>query len=252
MTEKRVDSWPFDSAWAGYDDEGYPVYDRAVASEILRNTFREFFTDGVFPSNRSGLALSKGEGLTINIGQGSFIIDGCIGVVPSGGISLPITIEAGHRAYGIFLRNDSRIENRSCYIVIKSGEPNAEPEPPSVETNIPGVKEYLLGYIDIPSNAADLTGARITNRKGTKDCPYAAPFKEIDIEDILIDVREQANAQYDLFIQYLNDNREFIDSALEGTVAGALQSAINKINGTIQADIRDDEFIAYCTQDNPS
>lgn len=260
MSEVRVDSWPFDSAWAGYDDEGYPIYDRAVNSEILQDTFREFFTDGVFPSDKNALNIRKNteQFATIDIAAGAFIIDGSIGIVPEKGITIPLEIGNGTIAYGIFLRKDARIDKRSCYIVTRAGTAGTDPKPPEPEKNTPGVKEYRLGYITIPANATDMSAAYITNEKGFAICPYATPFVEIDVDAIYNDARAIATEYLEKLLEYFEANKDLVDSALDDTTAGYLQQQITEIQKQLSGisldltDEVDDKTIEYtATGDNP-
>ena len=79
-----MESFPFDSSDQGYDERGYPVYDRAVGSLMLRSTFEKFFSDGVFPSPGNALQISKAEtGLVVNVQPGICIINGAMGGVTS-------------------------------------------------------------------------------------------------------------------------------------------------------------------------
>lgn len=251
-TEIRVTSWPFDSAWAGYDDEGFPIYDRAVDSDILAGTFQEFFTDGVFPSNKDALNISKGDTfLNLHIHEGAFIIKGRIGVVPEGGIDIQLQSENGTVAHSIFLRYDKRINKRSCYITTRSSEPSSNPTPPSPDRETPGVYEYRLGYVVVPNGAANNANVTVTNEKGFQICPYAAPFVELDVDAIYNDARADATEYLNRLLAFFDSSQELIDTILDGTTAGYLQNQINDLeqrlaaSGVNLSDYVDDKTIEY-------
>lgn len=221
-------SYPFDSNWDGYDDEGYPVYDRAVAALMLRKCLRQFFTTGIFGTPESNLKLTKGDGFNINIHPGVAIIDGGIGAITDdAGMDITILDGAprGIQTCSVFIRLNDNEDARSLFVRIAHtvGDTPAEP------ITAPAIYELRLGYITVPSNAEDLTDALLVDERGTSVCPYAAPFMEIDIADILANVREQAGDQYEQFLQYLLANMEFIQSAIDGTMAGHLQNEMEAL-----------------------
>lgn len=254
MEDTRLESFPFDSKRAGYDDYGYPVYDRAVGASMLRQTFEQFFSDGVFGTPGDELQISKGDGLRVNIAGGIAIIKGAMASVPEGGISVQLTDEAetvGTYAYGIFLRYDENTDKRSVYIHVRKGEAGTQPTPPEPDTTSTGIRELRLGYVVVPTGSTDLSSATVTNEKGLEVCPYAAPFEEVDLSKVVSDAKNQAseiladytkaieddmrlfndNVREDLqeLVDYIERNKDFVDSALDDTTAGYLQEQINAI-----------------------
>lgn len=241
-------SYPFDSNWDGYDDEGYPVYDRAVAALMLRKCLRQFFTTGIFGTPESNLKLTKGDGFNINIHPGVAIIDGGIGAITDdAGMDITILDGAprGIQTCSVFIRINDNEDARSLFVRVAHtvGDTPAEP------ITAPAIYELRLGYITVPSNAEDLSDAVLVDERGTSVCPYAAPFMEIDIADILANVREQAGEQYADFVQYLTQNMEFIASAIDGTTAGYLNNQIQAIKNAV---MEDEEFVEYVTGDEDS
>lgn len=222
----RLDSYPFDSKWDGYDAEGYPVFDRAVGASLLKATNKLFFTNGLFPRPATNLQMTAGEGYNLHIAQGWGIIEGAIGGIEAEeGYNFKLLDEAprGNKVFSVFLRFDDNDEFRSLYIRIAEGTEIEEPE------IAPSVYELRLGYVSIPSNAESMTEATITDERGLSVCPYAAPFEEIDISEVIAEVKRQAGTQYAAFVDYLEANMSFINSAIDGTAAGALQAAINEL-----------------------
>lgn len=268
-TLSRVESFPFDSRFDGYDDEGYPAYDRAVGATMLRSTFAKFFSDGVFPSPGSALQISKGSGLTVTIQPGIFIICGAMGgyLTDAHSLTLDTAAPQGNVCYGVMLRYDENEQYRSCYLRVVRGDAASSPQPPAPDQSTPGVMEYRLGYVTVPSGSTDLTSATVTNEKGLAVCPYAAPFEEIDVDGIVSDFRASADAKLDdfqgelnikntsaqqmlaSFLSFLEQYRSFVQSAVDGTTAGNLQNQIDSIEEQLGdlnlAGSVDNETIAY-------
>ncbi len=241
MALERLESFPFDSIPDGYDADGYPVYDRAVGASMLRETFKQFFSDGVFGTPADAWQITKGEGLSVKVAPGTAIIRGGIASTTEA-VTLKLADSApqGKVAYSIFLRVDDNEEYRSLYLRVSEGEASSEPAPTNPD-NDAAVKELRLGYVVVPSGATNLNEAEIVNEKGSSVCPYAAPFDDIDLDGILSDVRNQSEQQYRAFLAYLDTNMDFIASAIDGTTAGNLSNRIAALEWTMT----DDEFIDY-------
>lgn len=233
----RLESFPFDSKLSGYDDYGYPVYDRAVGAGMLRATLRQFFTDGVFGTPADAWRIEKGEGLSVTVRPGTAIIDGAVAsLTEAATLRLADSPPQGNVAFGIFLRLDDNVEYRSLYLKVEGGDASPDPAPPDA-----AVTEYRLGYVSVPSGAEDLGDAVVVNEKGTASCPYAAPFERIDLDEILANVRAQAGERYDVFARYLQANMDFIAAAIDGEAAGHLANRI----AALEAPIDDAELAQY-------
>lgn len=232
----RLESFPFDSKADGYDADGYPVYDRAVGALLLRKTYEKFFTDGVFGTPADALQIAKGDsGLYITVKPGIFIIKGAMGGVIDDDLSILLDTAApqGNIAYGVMLHydeNDTANTGRSLSIRIVRGSASASPQPPAPDQTSPGICEYRLGYVTVPSGATDLSGATVTNEKGTSTCPYAAPFEEIDLSEVVEDARNQAQEVTDAFLVYAQQYYDLVASAIDDTTAGYLMEMINSIS----------------------
>lgn len=252
-TLSRVESFPFDSRSDGYDADGYPVYDRAVGASMLRETFKKFFSDGVFPSPGNALQIAKGSGLTVTIQPGIFIIRGAMGgyLTDAHSLTLDTAAPQGNVAYGIMLRYDETEQYRSCYLRVVRGDAASSPQPPAPDQSTPGVMEYRLGYVTVPTGATDLTSATVTNEKGLAVCPYAAPFEEIDMSEVTADARASANEALASLLAYFEQYRDTIDAALSDEEATYLQQQINELKeqlgNTDLSDQVDGKTVVYDT-----
>lgn len=233
----RMESFPFDSKADGYDADGYPVYDRAVGASMLRETFAKFFSNGVFPSPGTALNIGKADsGLAVTIQPGLAIVNGAMGGIEGEDpITLTLDTESpqGNVCYAVMIRYDNTEECRSLYFRTVRGEPSSSPQPPTPETSSPEVYEIRLGYVTVPSGATDLSSATVVNEKGLSTCPYAAPFEEIDVSGVIEDTKQAALDALSSLNDYIQTNMEFIDSAIDGTVAGNLQAQINELSAEI-------------------
>ena len=249
----RLESFPFDSKADGYDAEGYPVYDRAVGASMLREAFAKLFTNGIFPSPGTALNIGKASsGLAVTIQPGIGIIKGSMGGV-TGDDPLTVTLDTaapqGNVCYGIMLRYDNTdgfADSRSLLINVVRGDASSSPTPPTPDTTTPEVYELRLGYVTVPSGATDLDNATVTNEKGLAVCPYAAPFEEIDMSTVTADATASATAALNVFMAFLKQNWDLVNSAIDGTTAGNLQSQINELeNNAITSENIDNETIVF-------
>lgn len=249
----RMESFPFDSKADGYDADGYPVYDRAVGASMLRATFEKFFTDGVFPTPGTALNIGKSDtGLAVTVQPGIAVINGAMGGI-EGEDPITLTLDTaapqGNVCYGIMVRYDNTDERRSLYFNVVKGDSAATPTPPAPDQTSPEVFELRLGYVTVPSNATNLSEATVVNEKGLKVCPYAAPFEEIDMSTVTADAMASATAALASLQSYIETNKAFIDSAIDGTTAGNLQNQINSLKQQLDAfdlsDSVDNETIEF-------
>lgn len=235
----RLESYPFDSnPPTTYDDYGRPVYDRAVGARMLRYTYEQFFSDGVFGTPADALQIGKAStGLAVTIQPGMFIINGSIGAVVGEPITLQLSSSApqGVVKYAIMLRYDNNQAYRSLYFRVVAGE--AGGDAPTPETGTPEVKEYRLGYVTVPSGSTDMGGATVTNEKGTALCPYAAPFEEIDLSDIVSDAKNQAVEAMTVLLEEFTKYKGVVDSALDDSTATYLQQQITELQESQGVDL---------------
>lgn len=191
----RLESYPFDSRFDGYDDDGWPVYDRAVGSSLTRMIYRQFFSDGLFKREGSYFWIEPAdEGLAVVIKPGAAIIRGGMGgTLEDTTLKLDEASPIGKTPYAIMVRIDEDIEFRSLYFRCVSGSASANPVPPAPEET-GNAKELRLGYVILPSGSTDMSEAVIVNEQGLDVCPFAAPFIKIDVSRIISKLYEDARS----------------------------------------------------------
>ena len=235
-----LDAFPFDSSPnLVTTEQGYRRGDRAVDAWTMQRTFAQFFSDGVFGTPADAFQIAKAaSGLAVTIQPGMAVIQGAMGGIKDSDGALTVTLDtaaaAGNVCYGIMLRYDNNSDVRSLGIRVVKGVAGSNPQPPAPDTTSAGVMELRLGYVTVPNGATDLSNATVTNEKGLAVCPYAAPFEEIDLSEILGDVKRQTNESLQNFLAFLQQNIDLVNSAIDDTTAGNLQAQINELeNGVI-------------------
>lgn len=245
-----VEAFPFDSNPELITDvNGYLSGDRSVDASTMQAVFKQFFSDGVFGTPANALQIGKGEsGLSVTIQPGMFVINGGMGGIKEDDGPLTLTLgtgaAAGNVCYAIMLRYDNNADMRCLGFRVVKGTAEADPKPPAPDQSSENVMEYRLGYVKLSNGATNMSGATIVNEKGTGMCPYAAPFEEIDLDEIIRDAQSQASESVDAFITFLQQNWDLVNGALDGTAAGNLQKQINELqNNVLTGENLDNETI---------
>lgn len=231
---ERLESFPFDSSQdTEYDEDGYPIYDRAVGALVLRRALGKFFSNGVFPSPGSEMEVSAGDsGLTVNVAPGSCIIDGSIGTVVNETVLTLDTEVQGNTVYGIMVAFDNNEDRRSLYFRVAKGVPGSG-QPPEPDRTTPNIYEYRIADVTLKSGVTSVSAVDVANNKGTANWPYAAPFEEIDVDGIVADFRSGATQALQDLLEYFETYRDVIDAALSEEAATHLQEQINKLEEQI-------------------
>lgn len=209
----RLESYPFDSRFDGYDDDGWPIYDRAVGSSLTRMIYRQFFSDGLFKREGSYFWIEPAEeGLAVVIKPGAAIIRGGMGgTLEDTTVQLDSSSPIGKTPYAIMVRVDDDMEFRSLYFRVVSGVASSDPVPPEPEET-GNAKEIRLGYVVLPSGSTDMSEAVIVNEQGLKSCPFAAPFMEIDVSQIIGNIWKRTQTLLANIRQAANDTRDLLDT----------------------------------------
>lgn len=230
-----LDAFPFDSSPnLVTTEQGYRRGDRAVDAWTMQRTFAQFFSDGVFGTPSNAFQISKAaSGLAVTVQPGMAVIQGAMGGIKESDGAMTLTLDtgavAGNVCYGIMLRYDNNSDVRSLGIRAVKGVAGSNPQPPAPDTTSAGVMELRLGYVTVPNGATDLSNATVTNEKGLTVCPYAAPFEEIDVSEVTADAKAAANEALAQLLDYFETYRQMVDDAVDGTLAGSLQTQITAL-----------------------
>lgn len=169
-------SFPFDSKIVGYDDSGYPQYDRAVNSSVLANMLNSLATTGVILNDTNSFLVSAGDNMLVKVHAGSAIINGITCIEDT---ERTLSLQAADATYDridtVVLRLNTSVDVRAIDLYIVKGTASASPVAP-VLTRSGSVYELGLANVYIPANVVTITNERITDTRGDSlRCGYSEP-----------------------------------------------------------------------------
>lgn len=218
-----MQSFPFTSQ-KSYDEHGKPVYDRAVDSTILRNMWKFFFTNGVFPNPGTNFSVIADNGMQIKVRPGHAMINGAICYEDKDRVLTVQAAETNDRIDIVVLRLNDDVSARKIDLYIVKGTAASAPSAPA-PTRLGGIYELVLAQLYVSANSSTITQERITDtRLNTEMCGYVNAIDIVDTTDI--------------FNQYqaaLNKYMQLVENAIGDTLAGQLQDQIDAVNQEIDA-----------------
>jgi len=168
-----MQSYPFTSQ-VTYDEQGLPLYDRAVDSEFLRAVFAAYFSDGIFYKPTNALQVVAGTGLQVQVNPGICHIRGAMGIETE---TRTLTLEAAGtlpRIDTVVARLDLSLAVRSIELYILKGTPSSSPQRPAL-TRDATIWELGLADIAVAANSSTITQSSITDtRLDTERCGVVA------------------------------------------------------------------------------
>ena len=167
-------SFPFDSKIVGYDDSGYPQYDRAVNSSVLANMLNSLATTGVLLNDTNSFLVSAGDNMLVKVHAGSAIINGITCIEDT---ERTLSLQAADTTYDridtVVLRLNTSVDVRAIDLYVVKGTASASPVAP-VLTRSGSVYELGLANVYIPANVVTITNERITDTRGDSlRCGYS-------------------------------------------------------------------------------
>lgn len=218
-----MQSYPFTSQ-VTYDEQGLPLYDRAVDSAFLRKVFAAYFSDGIFYNPTNSLQVVAGSGMQVQVQPGICHIQGAMGI-QSDVTSLSLSPAAGQpRIDTVVARLDLSQAVRSVDLYVKAGTPAASPARPAL-TRDSTIWELGIADILVAANVGSISQSAITDtRLDTARCGMVAQtIGSLDTSAFFAQLT-QAMAEHEdeaeQLIQYLQQQ---ID-AVEGDTAWMLKS----------------------------
>lgn len=218
-----MQSYPFTSQ-VTYDDQGLPLYDRAVDSAFLRKVFAAYFSDGVFYNPTNALQVVAGTRMQVQVNPGICHIQGAMGIEPNLR-TLSLTAAGSQpRIDTVVARLDLSQAVRSIELYVKTGTPAASPSAPSL-TRDSTIWELGLANISVGANVGTISQSNITDtRLDTSRCGMVA--QTIGILDTgpffaqLQQALAENEAEAEQLIQYLQQQI----AAVEGDTAWMLKT----------------------------
>lgn len=195
-------SYPFTSQ-VTYDDEGLPLYDRAIDSAFLRNVFAKYFSDGIFYKPTNALQVVADTGMKVAVEPGCCHIQGAIGIEDSRRTLVVQASESLDRIDTVVARLDLSLAVRDIDLYVVKGTAAVSPQPPAL-TRDATVWELGLANLFVAKNTQTISQQRITDtRLDASRCGVVAQtIGELDtspyfaqIQAALADIQQQAAAQ---------------------------------------------------------
>lgn len=222
-----MNSFPWDSKVTGLGSNGYPTYDRTYTSEELREVYKTFFTDGIFPDYMNEFAVTIEGSRGLKVDTGACVINGTVGIsdtVEHFTVPLPSSTDY-QREDAIVLRWDAHDDARAITVEYVKG-----PEVPDTgvsnyysPTRNEMVYELVLAQITV---GAHYTGGLLNHHvKDTRLdeglCGPVTTHVTIDtssfvksVNDAITELGEQTDRAVEL-----------AKGALDSTLAGQLQNS---------------------------
>ena len=191
-----------------------PKGDRAVDDVTVRNIVKAVWSNGVclISGDGSDLQVQPAGGMKVKIMPGGCIVEGGIGREESARTASLKRIDR------IVARLDTSDSFRNIELYKKEGTPSTTPVAPTLirESNY---FEIALADIYINAGASEISTANILDQRPNSElCGFVAPAFPVNFSLEAMTSRWQ----------------EILESAIDGTAAGSLQNAIEKLKSDIQ------------------
>nr|DAX68518.1 MAG TPA: Receptor Binding Protein [Caudoviricetes sp.] len=215
-----MQSFPFTSE-VTFDDSGFPQFDRAVGSDVLRNVLSNYYTNGVFGISNTNcfkVVASTDGGMGLSIQSGSCLINGATAYCKEETRITLANSEALSRFDAIVLRLDDNKAHRDIRIEVVKGTAQSQPVKP-MPTREGAVYDLVLAYIFVKANVSTITNADITDTRIDKNlCGFVNAINNLNVDSL----HTQHNAMFNAWF-------EGIKNRLGSDLAGNLQNQINAI-----------------------
>ena len=221
-----MQSFPFTSE-VTFDDSGFPQFDRAVGSDVLRSILSNYYTNGVFGignNNSFKVVAAAGGGMSLTVQPGACLINGATGYNTE---ETRITLANGEsqpRIDLIVLRLDDNKAQRSIRVEVIKGTSQSQPVKPT-PVREGAVYDLVLANVMVKANVATITNADITDTRLDKNlCGFVNAINNLNLDSI-----------YMQQITMFNDWFEGIKGQLSTDAAGNLQNQINTLKPKVDA-----------------
>ena len=221
--------YPFDSH-VTYDENGTPVYDRAITSAPLRKLIKSLFSDGVLPNPATNLQVIAGNGMNVLVQPGFAMVNGCLKLEEAQRI---LSIQASDASYDridtVVMRLNDNDAERICDLYVVKGVPAAKPVRPELIRNA-SVWEIGLADLFISKNNTIISNQKITDtRYETERCGIISSVSKFDTttlyQQIQSDLLGFKNEEQEQFLEWFKE----VKDQLSEDAAGNLQAQINDL-----------------------
>lgn len=217
--------FPFDSH-VTYDEEGNPIYDRAISSAPYRKLLRELFSTGIMPTRSDNMQVAAGEGMSVLIRPGFAVVEGCLKLEED---TRTLLVQAADstldRIDTVVLRLDSNDSARVCDFYIVQGVPSLVPIRPEL-TRTGSIYEIGLADVLISKSSSKISDSKISDtRFEAQRCGVVSSISEIDTSTLDQQIRAWSQEQQEEFSAWV----ESIKNILDESTAGHLQTQIDEL-----------------------
>lgn len=223
----KLNAFPFTSKLS-YDEHGWPQLDRAVTSEVLRQIYKRYFTNGVFGISDSTcfqVSVATG-GAGVSIAPGACQIQGATGYEENA-VTLEITPNSSNlpRIDTVVARLNDNSDYRSIYFDILEGTAAVTPTAPAL-TQSDSIWEIGLCNISRPANSSVITNSNITDtRADSARCGYVTAIQQLDTASL-----------YQQFQAYIAEVQAALDAA-DATYNQTAQTYLDTLETTGDAQL---------------
>ncbi len=221
-----MQSFPFTSE-VTFDNSGFPQFDRAVGSDVLRSILSNYYSNGVFGISNTNcfkVVASNGGGMALTVQPGACIINGATAynkdetrITLANGEALP-------RIDSIVLRLDDNKAQRSIRVEVIKGVAQSQPTKPA-HVREGAVYDLVLANVLVKANVATITNADITDTRIDKIvCGFVSAVNNLNMDTLYT----QQKALFDAWF-------EGVKNQLGTDAAGNLQNQINTLKPKVDA-----------------
>jgi hypothetical protein len=218
--------YPFESLNTGTASD--PVYDRAITAEMERSFNKLRYTNGVFSSVGSGLAVSANNNMIVTVGTGGAHIEGAMYVNTA---PLNLTVEAAsaslNRIDRVVLQFNTSVSVRSVRALIRTGTAATNPVAPELrqESNL---FEIALADVYVKKGATGIPQSAITDQRlNSALCGFVVAAIPTSVD---------TTGLFDQYQASLNEWLDTVAAALDDTLAGNLQNQITALGTRLTAE----------------
>ena len=215
-----MQSFPFTSE-VTFDNSGFPQFDRAVGSDVLRSILSNYYSNGVFGISNTNcfkVVASNGGGMTLTVQPGACIINGATAYNKD---ETRITLangEALSRIDTIVLRLDDNKAQRSIRIEVIKGTAQSQPTKPA-HVREGAVYDLVLANVMVKANVSTITNADITDTRIDKNvCGFVSAVNNLNMDALYTQQKTMFDAWF-----------EGVKNQLGTDAAGNLQNQINAL-----------------------
>lgn len=182
-------SYPFDSRIIGNDENGLPIFDRAVGSDVLASLLGRLYSNGIVRDNDGSLGFFASPGseeLQTQLTPGYIIINGRCGDEDQIRVFEHDPPDVNFdRIDRIVARASLELEDRRIELFLIKGVPSENPVAPA-PTKTSSIHELVIADVRIKKNTSIITHADITDRRlDNRVCGISEiPLKVFQSEDL--------------------------------------------------------------------